>query len=48
MDYAKHEKTYRLFLQLMKYTMAGASSPCRLVSAGDGCRARQPFRSAPA
>ena len=25
MDYAEHEKTYRMFLQLMKYTVAGAA-----------------------
>jgi hypothetical protein len=24
-DYAEHEKTYRLFLQFIKYTMAGAA-----------------------
>jgi aa3 type cytochrome c oxidase subunit IV len=23
MDYAEHEKTYRMFLQLIKYTVAG-------------------------
>jgi hypothetical protein len=25
MDYAKHEKTYLLFLQLIKYAVAGAA-----------------------
>jgi hypothetical protein len=25
MDYAGHDKTYRMFRQLMKYTMAGAA-----------------------
>jgi hypothetical protein len=25
MDYAEHEKTYRMFLQLIKYTVAGVA-----------------------
>lgn len=25
MDYAEHEKTYRMFLQLLKYTVAGVA-----------------------
>ena len=50
MDYAKHEKTYLLFLQLIKYAVAGAALvlACGLVFAGDGCRTRQLVRSAPA
>ena len=50
MAYAGHDKTYWMFRQLMKYTVAGAALILALLAcyAGDGCRTRQLVRSAPA
>ncbi len=51
MDYAEHEKTYRMLLQLIKYTVAGAALILALLaglSGCDGCWTRQCVRSATA